>query len=43
MTYTGQDVREGHRLMNEGCENRLVISDGSGPQPVPRVIRQASG
>ncbi|KUM75876.1 hypothetical protein [Streptomyces griseorubiginosus] len=27
MSYTDQDVREGRRLMNEGCENRLVIGD----------------
>ncbi|MER5632639.1 hypothetical protein [Streptomyces nitrosporeus] len=27
MSYTDQDVREGRQLMNEGCENRLVIGD----------------
>ncbi|WJV51737.1 hypothetical protein [Streptomyces flavofungini] len=27
MSYTDQDVREGRALMNEGCENRLVIGD----------------
>ncbi|MGW1659195.1 hypothetical protein [Streptomyces atratus] len=27
MSYTDQDVREGRRLMNEGCENGLVIGD----------------
>ncbi|WP_327357940.1 hypothetical protein [Streptomyces sp. NBC_01304] len=27
MSYTDQDVREGRRLMNEGCQNRLGIGD----------------
>lgn len=31
MSYTDQDVREGRRLMNEGCENRLVTYLCSSP------------
>ncbi|WP_075735854.1 hypothetical protein [Streptomyces acidiscabies] len=45
MSCTEQDVRESRWLMNEGCENRLVIGDklqvvrSSGPDGVFPVRR----